>query len=112
MLRLVLLLGSFTARFLKDSHLSHSPVFCSSEKLLMVLLHSPSKICLNSCLVLKGNVHSISQQGHLFSCRIHECMLNAAIKGHFLSSSKLTAPLSISTPCAWEIKTYDCLFFS
>lgn len=55
--------------------------------------------------------HSTRQQGLLCSYRIHECMLNTARKGHSLSSAKPTAPLSTSTPYAWEIKTHDCLFF-
>lgn len=85
---LMLLLSSFAARFWKHSQQSRSPGFCSSEKSLMVLKH-----------VWIWHVHSVSQQGCLCSCRIHEHMLNTAIKGHFSSSAKLTAPLSISTPC-------------
>lgn len=112
MLKYLLHLVSFMVRFLMDLLVNLVSVFgtaplkthslrCRADELKWSCIHdhTSTKTCLNFCFALNENVNLISQQGHLCSYRIHECMLKTAIKGH-LSSAKLTAALSIYATCA------------
>lgn len=86
-------------------------VFCSLKRgnvLLLVLLQP----CWNVFEFLPGTEWELHQPARtLVFIQNSWVHVKHCQKRTFLSSAKLTAPLSISTPCAWEIKTHDCLFF-
>lgn len=117
-------LSSFLLKFslLFGSVLPSAPVVCTAplaapfraglttDSAHAYLIVPLLKCCLSFCFALNVNVNLISSQGHLCSYSIHERMLKTAIKGHFLSSAKLAATLSIYTRCAWKIKTGWSLF--